>query len=208
MQQLEILSMAKLIILLIPFICAKKYQKNTKKPWELNIWKSNYALHYKRKNRCLWKPVKDKKVSGKSQQQFIKGKSRLTNLATFYEETIFSEQRIVICLDFSKAFDTVSCDILLTDNLVRSELDRWTTRWVRVWLNCQAQGVVVNGSKSNWQLVRSGAPQGPIMDLILPSLGYKMADEEDTLSHLFTPFSLDCLCLLSLLNKFSAKELL
>lgn len=131
----------------------------------------------------------------------------MTNLATFYEETIFSEQRIVICLDFSKAFDTVSCDILLTDNLVRSELDRWTTRWVRVWLNCQAQGVVVNGSKSNWQLVRSGAPQGPIMDLILPSLGYKMADEEDTLNHLFTPFSLDCLRLLSLLNKFSAKEL-
>ncbi|KAK4828142.1 hypothetical protein QYF61_023958 [Mycteria americana] len=74
----------------------------------------------------------------------------------------------VICLDFSKPFDTVSHDILLTDNLVRSELDRWATRWVGICLNCQAQGVVVNGSKSNWQLVRSGVPQGPIMDLILP----------------------------------------
>lgn len=74
----------------------------------------------------------------------------------------------VICLDFSKAFDTVSHDMILTDNLVRSELDRWTTRCVDIWLNCQAQEVVVTGSKSNWQLVRRGVPQGPIMDLIMP----------------------------------------
>jgi len=54
--------MAKSIILLTPFVCAKKYQNNTKKLQGLKFWKSNYTLNYKRKHKCLWKHMEDKKV--------------------------------------------------------------------------------------------------------------------------------------------------
>lgn len=71
----------------------------------------------------------------------------LTNLVAVYKN-YFLGTEVVNFLDFSKAFDTVSHDSLLTDKLVRSgQMDQ---RWVGVWLNCQVQGVVVNGSKSNW----------------------------------------------------------
>jgi len=64
----------------------------------------------------------------------------------------------------------ISHYFLLTDKLIKSELERLITRYVGIQFNCQSQGVVVNGLKSNWQLVRSGVPRGPVMDLILPGL--------------------------------------
>ena len=54
----------------------------------------------------------------------------------------------VVYLDFSKAFDTVTHDILLQKLAVRG-LDRYTLGWVRNWLEGWAQRVV-NGVKSSW----------------------------------------------------------
>lgn len=54
----------------------------------------------------------------------------------------------VICLDFGKAFDTVSHNMPI-DKLPISLLDRWTTIWVETDLNYQTQRVVVIGSKSH-----------------------------------------------------------
>jgi len=41
----------------------------------------------------------------------------------------------VVCLDFSKAFGSVSYNILI-DKLVRYGVDKWTVRWTENWLKC------------------------------------------------------------------------
>jgi len=66
---------------------------------------------------AIIKQVEEKKVIRSSQHGFTKGKSCLSNLIAFYDDMIgwVDEGRPmdVVYLDFSKAFDTVSHDILL-----------------------------------------------------------------------------------------------
>ncbi|XP_008945027.1 PREDICTED: low-density lipoprotein receptor class A domain-containing protein 3-like, partial [Merops nubicus] len=47
----------------------------------------------------------------------------------------------IVCLDFSKAFGTVSQGLLL-EKLVAHGIDRWALGWVKNWLGGQAQRVV------------------------------------------------------------------
>jgi len=60
----------------------------------------------------------------------------------------------VVFLDFRKAFDTVSHSILL-EKLAARDLGGCVLRWVKNWLDGQAQRVVVNGVKSSWWPVTS-----------------------------------------------------
>ena len=53
----------------------------------------------------------------------------------------------VVYLSFSKAFDTVSHNILL-GNLRKYGLDQWSVRWIENWLNGRAQTVVISSSES------------------------------------------------------------
>ena len=86
--------------------------------------------------------MEQKKVIRSSQHGFTKGKSCLTNLIAFYNGMTgwVNEGRAVdvAYLDFSKAFETVSHNILI-GKLRKSGLDEWSVRWIENWLNGRAQ---------------------------------------------------------------------
>jgi len=75
-----------------------------------------YKLSRKYPILVIFKQVEDKKIIRSSQRGFIKGKSCFTNLIAFYDgmkEWVDDGRAMdVVYLDFSKAFDTVSYNVL------------------------------------------------------------------------------------------------
>jgi len=100
------------------------------------------------------KQVEEKKVIRSSQHGFTKAKSCWTNLIAFYDGMTgwVDEGRAVdvVYLDFSKAFVTVSHNILL-GKLRKCGLDERTVRWIENWLNGRTQRVVISGTESSWR---------------------------------------------------------
>ncbi|PKU39730.1 rna-directed dna polymerase from mobile element jockey-like [Limosa lapponica baueri] len=73
-----------------------------------------------------------------SQHGFMKGRSCLTNLISFYNH-------VARLLDAMKAID-----IVYLEKLANHGIDKCTLHWVKNWLYGCAQRVVINGVKSGW----------------------------------------------------------
>jgi len=82
--------------------------------------------------------VKDNQGIRPSQHGFMKGRSCLTNLISFYDQVtqLLDEGKAVdvIYLEFSKAFDTVAHSIPL-EKLAAHGLHGCTLCWIKNWLN-------------------------------------------------------------------------
>jgi len=80
--------------------------------------------------------VKDNQGIGPSQHGFMKGRSCLTNLISFYDQVTHLVDEVkavdVVYLDFRKAFDTVPHSILL-EKLAAHGLNGSALHWIKNW---------------------------------------------------------------------------
>ena len=101
-----------------------------------------------------------------SHHGFLTGRSCTTQLLLLHYDWFKildrSRQVDIVFIDFSKAFDIVCHDILLTKLYkygVRGDL----LNWRRDYLTESQQRFVVKGEASDWLIVTSGVPQGSLL---------------------------------------------
>ena len=107
------------------------------------------------------------KILTELQHGFRSGRSCETQLITTFQDIAESydkkgSQIDIAVLEFSKAFDTVPHDSLLS-KLKHYGIDKYIWQWFSYFLKNRKQCVVVDGISSSLVDVDSGVPQGPVL---------------------------------------------
>jgi hypothetical protein len=153
------------------------------------------------------------------QHGFRKHRSCETQLLEFVDDITNnlekSAQTDILVMDFAKAFDKVSHN-LLVHKLSHYGIVGNTNRWIYNFLTDRTQTVVLEGEKSDCVPVQSGVPQGSVLgpSLFLFYINDMPVDidstvrlfADDTIAYLAIKSNSDCLTLQKDLDKLSAWE--
>ena len=110
------------------------------------------------------------------QHGFVRGRSCVTQLVLshhHWSKALDDGLQVdVVFLDFAKAFDRVSHDILL-QKLCNFGISGTLLNWCKDYLTNREQRVVIDGKSSSWSVIPSGVPQssslGPLFFVIFIS---------------------------------------
>ena len=110
--------------------------------------------------------IQEHKLITKHQWGFRKGRSPELMLLTLTEKLLLHLKKGqyvgLVCIDFSKAFDSV-CHVTLLKKLQAMGITGDSYEWIQSYLNCRSQFTVVNGETSERAPVEQGVPQGSLL---------------------------------------------